>query len=116
MIVFVFRSDTNYLLGSGENVNIDVKVENIGEDAFEAAYYLQLPPGVTYAKIERLDKENADVLRIYCSVKTVGAEGNSTLKCDLGNPLESSKSVSETFGIKFLLSKMSKVHPFPYLQ
>ncbi|KAI5641647.1 integrin alpha domain-containing protein [Phthorimaea operculella] len=78
-----------YILGSGENVHIDVKVENAKEDAFEAAYYLQIPAGVTYAKMERLD-DNAENHPIYCST-TKGV--NTTLKCDLGNPMESNQMV-----------------------
>ncbi|CAG9585052.1 unnamed protein product [Danaus chrysippus] len=84
----------NYVLGSGENVHIDVKVENGGEDAFETAYYLQIPAGVTYAKMERLDKDTAETSPIYCSIKNKGTSGNSTLKCDLGNPMASGQSVN----------------------
>lgn len=80
------------MLGSGENVNIDVKVENSGEDAFEAAYYLVIPTGVTYAKMERLDKDTADTL-IYCSITNRFADGNSTLRCDLGNPMATGQKV-----------------------
>lgn len=82
-----------YILGSGDNLNIDVKVENSGEDAFEAAYYLRMPPGVTYAKMERLDKDNLDSTPIYCSIESQDADGNSTLKCDLGNPMPSGQKV-----------------------
>lgn len=90
----MFHSPTvNYVLGSGENLHIDVKVENSGEDAFEAAYYLMIPPGVTYAKMERLDKD-ADTL-IYCSITNRFPDGNTTLKCDLGNPMASGQKVSE---------------------
>ncbi|KOB76475.1 Integrin alpha 2, partial [Operophtera brumata] len=82
----------NYVLRSGENIHIDVKVENAGEDAFEAAYYLRTPAGVTYAKMERLDK-NAET-PIYCSISNRDASGNSTLKCDLGNPMASGEKDS----------------------
>ncbi|CAH0722037.1 unnamed protein product, partial [Brenthis ino] len=92
--MFVTTPTVNYVLGSGENVHIDVKVENSGEDAFEAGYYLQIPAGVTYAKMERLDKANADVTPIYCSIKNKGSSGNSTLKCDLGNPLASGQNIN----------------------
>ncbi|XP_049867403.1 integrin alpha pat-2 isoform X2 [Pectinophora gossypiella] len=81
----------NYVLGSGENVHLDVKVENAGEDAFEAAYYLQIPSGVVYAKMERLDKDTADTTPIYCSIRNKA--GNHTLKCDLGNPMERGQKV-----------------------
>lgn len=82
----------NYVLGSGENVNIDVKVENSAEDAFEAAYYLVIPKGVTYAKMERLDMI-AETM-IYCSITNRFANGTSNLKCDLGNPLASRQKVN----------------------
>ncbi|KAH9629247.1 hypothetical protein HF086_008329 [Spodoptera exigua] len=82
----------NYVLGSGENLHIDVKVENSGEDAFEAAYYLMIPAGVTYAKMERLDKDT-DTL-IYCSITNRFPDGNTTLKCDLGNPMASGQKVN----------------------
>ncbi|XP_072944283.1 integrin alpha-PS2 isoform X2 [Epargyreus clarus] len=91
--MFVSTPTVNYVLGSGENVNIDVKVENAAEDAFEAAYYLALPAGVTYAKMERLDKDTADAAPIYCSTESKG-DGNSTLKCDLGNPMTSGQKVN----------------------
>ncbi|XP_045445586.1 integrin alpha-PS2 [Melitaea cinxia] len=91
--MFVTTPTVNYVLGSGEDLNIDIKVENSGEDAFEAAFYMQIPPGVTYAKMERLDKDSAETSPIYCSVKNKGSDGNSTLKCDLGNPMASGQSV-----------------------
>ncbi|CAG5051038.1 unnamed protein product [Parnassius apollo] len=84
---------SNYILGSGENLNIDVKIHNYAEDAYEAAYFLQIPAGVNYTKIERLDKDNADASPIYCSVKYTGS-GNSTLRCDLGNPMASDQKVN----------------------
>ncbi|XP_026747771.1 integrin alpha-PS2 isoform X3 [Trichoplusia ni] len=86
-------STINYVLGSGENVNIDVKVENSAEDAFEAAYYLVIPPGVTYAKMERLDSQESET-PIYCSITNRFGDGNSTLKCDLGNPMASGQKVN----------------------
>ncbi|CAH2086025.1 unnamed protein product [Euphydryas editha] len=93
LMMFVSTPTKIYVLGSGEDLHIDIKVENSGEDAFEAAYYLQIPPGVTYSKMERLDKENADASPIYCSIKKKGSDGNSTLKCDLGNPMASGQNV-----------------------
>ncbi|XP_047988907.1 integrin alpha-PS2 isoform X4 [Leguminivora glycinivorella] len=84
-----------YTLGSGENINLDVTVTNSGEDAFEAAYYLKIPAGVTFAKMERLDKDSeASQANIYCSV--IGGKDvslNTTLKCDLGNPMSRDEKV-----------------------
>ncbi|XP_045490857.1 integrin alpha-PS2 isoform X3 [Colias croceus] len=85
----------NYVLGSGSDVYIDVRVDNAAEDAFEAAYYLRLPPGVTYARMERLDtKSDADTQPIYCSIKNKDNDGNTTLKCDLGNPMATGQSAN----------------------
>ncbi|CAK1545070.1 unnamed protein product [Leptosia nina] len=92
--MYVTTPIVNYVLGSGEDVHIDVKVENAAEDAFEAAYYLQVPAGVTYSRMERLDKDTADAPPIYCSMKKKGNDGNSTLKCDLGNPMATGQSVN----------------------
>lgn len=80
------------MLGSGENVHIDVKVVNSAEDAFEAAYYLKIPAGVTYSKMERLD--NDAETPIYCSISNRDGSGNSSLKCDMGNPMASGQKVS----------------------
>lgn len=68
-------------------------MENALEDAFEASYYLLIPSGVTYSKMERLDQDNSDT-PIYCSISNRFINGNSTLKCDLGNPMASGQKVS----------------------
>lgn len=68
-----------------------MKIENLGEDAFEAAFYLEIPPGVNYTKMERLDTDVIDASPVYCSVRNKG--GNRTLKCTLGNPMASGQRV-----------------------
>ncbi|XP_063975761.1 integrin alpha-PS2-like isoform X1 [Diachasmimorpha longicaudata] len=73
---------TEYLLGSGERLELDVTVSNMDEDAFEATYYLTLPLGIDYIKIETLVSKDTSV---RCSPPT--ASNNNTLKCDIGNPL-----------------------------
>nr|CAD7462061.1 unnamed protein product [Timema tahoe] len=82
-------SVTHYLLGSGGEFEIDVLVENKGQDAFEAVYDLQLPPGMNYINFDRLDEER-DV-PVQCSAPT--PQTNNTLKCDIGNPLPENKLV-----------------------
>lgn len=79
----------NYELGSGNNVEIDVKVQNTGEDAFEAAFYLPVPPGVTYSSYKKL--ESSDNVPFYCFPLTNG--GNTTVKCELGNPMATGTKV-----------------------
>uniref|UniRef100_A0A0C9R298 If_0 protein n=1 Tax=Fopius arisanus TaxID=64838 RepID=A0A0C9R298_9HYME len=71
-----------YLLGSGERLELDVTVANMDEDAFEATYYLTLPLGIDYIKIETLVSKDTSV---RCSPPT--NFNNNTLKCDIGNPL-----------------------------
>ncbi|XP_073943620.1 integrin subunit alpha inflated isoform X2 [Choristoneura fumiferana] len=83
-----------YVIGSGENINIDVAVENNGEDAFEAAYYLKIPAGVTYAKMERLDKDSAEASSVYCSISPKDINGTTSLKCELGNPMSYGEKVN----------------------
>ncbi|XP_013180583.1 PREDICTED: integrin alpha-PS2-like isoform X2 [Papilio xuthus] len=83
---------TNFVLGTGENLNIDVKIYNYAEDAYEAAYFLQLPAGVNYTRMERLDKETADAATVYCTVKN--RAGHNVLKCELGNPMASDQKLN----------------------
>ena len=39
-----------YVYGSGENIDLNVKIGNGGEDAFEAQCHINLPHGVDYVK------------------------------------------------------------------
>ncbi|XP_015188813.1 PREDICTED: integrin alpha-PS2-like [Polistes dominula] len=71
-----------YLLGSGKKLELEILVINNGEDAFEATYNIQLPAGIDYIKIERIDKTEVPV---QCSAPK--QSNNNTLRCDIGNPL-----------------------------
>lgn len=71
-----------YLLGSEQRLELDVIVENKGEDAFEAMFNLQLPAGIDYIKIDRVDKSE---IPVQCSAPK--QSNNNTLRCDIGNPL-----------------------------
>lgn len=84
-----FRSVSRYLLGSNENLELDVIVRNHGEDSFESTFDLHLPPGVDFIRITEFDKSE---IRVSCSVDV-----NNTVKCDIGNPLPAHKIVSKTF-------------------
>lgn len=68
-------------------------VENNGEDAFEAAYYLKIPADVTYAKMERLDKDTTEASSVYCSISPKDINGTTWLKCELGNPMSYGEKV-----------------------
>jgi len=76
-----------YILGSGERMEIQVTVLNAAEDAFEATVYLFLPPTVSFINIERGDDSDTFIL---CSPPAPG--GNNVLRCDVGNPLPAFKS------------------------
>lgn len=71
-----------YLLGSGQRLELDVLVQNIGEDAFEATYNLNLPTGIDYIKVEKIETMGVPV---QCSAPK--QSNNNTLRCDIGNPL-----------------------------
>lgn len=64
-------------------------VENRGEDAFEAVYNLEVPQGMNFVNIERLDTDRS--IPVQCSAPS--AYTNNTLKCDIGNPLPKGKLV-----------------------
>ncbi|XP_065366489.1 integrin alpha-PS2 isoform X2 [Calliphora vicina] len=76
-----------YLLGSREPLSIEVLISNMNEDAFEAAFYMVMPKDLDFKKIQQIgDKTDTP---ITC---TAPSEANNyTLKCDIGNPLQSKK-------------------------
>ncbi|PSN37770.1 hypothetical protein C0J52_13179 [Blattella germanica] len=84
----VLPSVERYLLGSGNRLELDVIVENRGEDSFETMFTMNVPGGVHYVKVERLESADKDVL---CSAPSFS--NNRTLKCDLGNPLPQNRIV-----------------------
>ncbi|XP_017056150.1 integrin alpha-PS2 isoform X2 [Drosophila ficusphila] len=76
-----------YLFGSPEPLVIEVTISNNNEDAFEAAFYMVTPPDLQFRKLQQLGEKKDTP--ITCSPPT--PENNHTLKCDIGNPLESGK-------------------------
>ncbi|XP_076241155.1 integrin subunit alpha inflated isoform X2 [Calliopsis andreniformis] len=72
-----------YLLGSGKRLELDVLVQNMGEDAFESTYNLRLPTGIDYIKVEKIETMGVPV---QCSAPK--QSNNNTLRCDIGNPLQ----------------------------
>ncbi|XP_046616678.1 integrin alpha-PS2 isoform X1 [Neodiprion virginianus] len=86
--LYATKSVEKYLLGSGNRFELDIVVQNTGEDAFEATYYLQLPKAIDYIKVEQIDKNEILVL---CSAPNL--KNNNTLKCEIGNPMPSEKLV-----------------------
>ena len=89
-IYVVYRSVNRYLLGSEQRLELDVIVENKGEDSFETTYTMVMPAGINYINIERMDSAEREFL-VQCSAPS--RTNNNTLRCDLGNPLPQNRLV-----------------------
>ena len=89
-IINYFRAVDKYLLGSKDLLYLEVLISNFGEDAFEAGFYMTVPSGLNFKKIERIG-EIRDT-PITCTAPSLSS--NNTLKCDIGNPLSAGKVVS----------------------
>ena len=48
-----------FVIGADEQLNLDVKVRNNKEDAFESQFFLSIPPGLEYIAYKRLSKGQA---------------------------------------------------------
>lgn len=81
------KTADTYILGSKDLLVFEILVSNYGEDAFEAGFYMTVPPGLNFRKIE-LVGDNRDT-PITCTAPS--ASTNNTLKCDIGNPLPRDK-------------------------
>ncbi|GAB6026861.1 hypothetical protein CHUAL_013467 [Chamberlinius hualienensis] len=80
--------EETYVQGSKENLELQISISNVGEDAFETMFYLEIPSGINYVKIDR--REMPQDVHITCSGPSFN---NSVLKCDVGNPLKANKSI-----------------------
>lgn len=76
-----------YILGSKDLLVFEIKVSNYGEDAFEAGFFMTVPSGLNFRKIERI----GDVRDTPITCTAPSASTNNTLKCDIGNPLPRDK-------------------------
>ena len=108
--MFVSRTDSAYLLGSSDHLQLLTKITNRGEDAYNALLWVQLPPGLTYIKAE-LEEDIGeggfyiyDLPKILCSPPTVGqlrvltdhwkVLSNNSIVCEVGNPLEANRAIT----------------------
>lgn len=80
-------SVNDYILGSKDLIVFDVVISNHGEDAFETGFYMTVPPGLNFRKIERI----GDVRDTPITCTAPSPATNNSLKCDIGNPLPSGK-------------------------
>jgi hypothetical protein len=99
------RSVNQYLLGSEQRLELDVIVENKGEDSFETTYTMVMPAGVNYINIERMDNAEREFL-VQCSAPS--RANNNTLRCDLGNPLPQNRLVHFKVLLKPSLTEVMK--------
>uniref|UniRef100_A0A182T053 Uncharacterized protein n=1 Tax=Anopheles maculatus TaxID=74869 RepID=A0A182T053_9DIPT len=83
------KSVDDYLLGSNNLLSVEVLITNRGEDAFEAGFYMAVPNGLDFRRVDRLG-EVKDV-PVLCTAPSAATK--KTLKCDIGNPLSSGKVV-----------------------
>ncbi|XP_055327673.1 integrin alpha-8-like isoform X2 [Paramacrobiotus metropolitanus] len=79
-----------YILGKSDPLSVDVNVENEGEDAFETMFFLNLPPGVQYAKAQQ--DANQPHVGVTCSQRS--GKGENTVICDVANPLPAGQKAS----------------------
>jgi hypothetical protein len=100
-----YRSVNQYLLGSEQRLELDVIVENKGEDSFETTYTMVMPAGINYINIERMDNAEREFL-VQCSAPS--RANNNTLRCDLGNPLPQNRLVHFKVLLKPSLTEVMK--------
>ena len=79
----VAMSEKSFLMGSTERINIEVEVDNNGEDSYESTLYMTVPSSLSYVSVDRLDTNRK--VAVLCSPPTPST--NNTLRCDIGNPL-----------------------------
>jgi hypothetical protein len=84
----------SHLYGSDDAIDLNVKVLNAAEDAFEAQCIISLPRGVDYVKAF-IDRHAS----LPCTHNKTEVEPyrETTLVCDIGNPLVAGASVNIIF-------------------
>ncbi|XP_075227375.1 integrin alpha-PS2-like isoform X2 [Lycorma delicatula] len=99
-----------HVLGSQEDIIIDVQVKNNGEDAYETVLKTVVPPGLNYVDIhiKQLDIQTS----VDCSV-VPSLNKNNILHCNIGNPLPEKKQVNfELLFQPFYKEEMKPVYDF----
>ena len=88
MIKLFFSRPDTFILGEKDELTVDIRVTNNGEDAFEAAVFTPVPHGLSFKKFVALDNSS-----VQCWQKDM-PEGPPSIVCDVGNPLPMHKGVS----------------------
>ena len=81
-------------MGSEERLELSLEIQNAGEDAYEATFYLSIPESMNYVKTEVMEgygEVSSSRVPVLCSPPTVN--NDFVLKCDLGNPMEADSKV-----------------------
>lgn len=105
LILSVDAPDT-FVFGKKEQLEVDVRVVNDGEDAFEARVFVPIPRGLLYNKF--VAKDNTTVV---CSPRTL--DSGMILVCEIGNPLPMHKGVH--FIVLFQQSGLMEEPRFEFL-
>lgn len=84
------HSNDTHLIGSDDLLEFDVKVLNLGEDAFESGFFMTVPKGMTFRKAIPIGEKSET--QVTCTPPS--AATNDTLKCEIGNPLLANKAVN----------------------
>lgn len=77
------RTDSTYVLGSADLLEIQVFVENYGEEAHEATFFMTIALGVSLHHVER----SGHNVSTSMSCATQFESPHDDIKCDLGNPM-----------------------------
>ena len=102
-----------YVLGRSDPLTIDVEVSNDGEDAFETMFYLHLPVGVDYVKMQQTGGSQS--VAVTCTHRggsrqptTASLEGNeNVVMCDIGNPLSAGQKARFNVFLSPIVSQLS---------
>ena len=79
-----------YVVGNGETIELEATIQNIGEDALNARFYLQTPFNLQRISFIRAINSNT-YDSLLCDMPP--ANNNNTLRCDIGNLLPMNSDV-----------------------
>ena len=82
-------------MGSDERLEISIEIENKGEDAYEAYFFMYLPESINFIKTElKPDTEDrgSGTPPLLCSPPTL--HNQHVLKCEMGNPMAANSEVN----------------------
>ena len=92
----LLRENTALVQGAKQYPEVRISIRNKGESAFEASFNMRLPDTLLFRESKG----------VPCS--TPGVENEPSVKCDIGNPLESGLEVEFTVFLEPRLNIMSQ--------